>query len=71
MNGNIIRKLRGNLTQLELAKRVGLTQAAIAKYEKARVPKKEILEKIAAATGYRIIITIEKIEEEKGNNGPE
>lgn len=60
---NIVKKMRGNLSQAELAKKIGMAQSAIANYELGRMPKPEILEKIAEATGYKIIITIEKIEE--------
>ena len=63
--GNIIRELRGNRTQKEFAKLVGVTQAAISRYEKGYPAKREILEKIAAAAGYKVVITIEKIDEEK------
>lgn len=63
MSENIIRKMRGELTQKELADMVGITQAAIAKYESGRIPKREILDKIAAAVGKRIVITIEDIED--------
>ena len=64
MEENIIRKLRGNKTQQEFAKLVGVTQAAIARYENGRTPKEEVLDKIAAATGKRIRWIIEDIEEE-------
>lgn len=62
---NIIRKIRGAMTQKEFAQMIGVSQQAVAKYEHGRTPKIDILEKIAAATGHRVVITIEKIEEEK------
>lgn len=61
---NIIRKLRGNLSQKEFAEKVGITQAAVSIYEKGRKPKIEILERIAAATGKKITIVVEDIKEE-------
>lgn len=64
MTENIIKIMRGKLTQKELADMVGRTQAAIAKYESGRMPKKEILDKIASVTGYKIVLSIEKNEKE-------
>ena len=60
---NIIRMLRGNLSQAEFAKKVGISQSAIANYELGRFPKPEILDKIAAAAGKRIRIVIEDADE--------
>lgn len=60
----LVRELRGNLSQKKLAELSGVSQQAIAQYELGRFPKPEILEKLAAATGHRIVITIEKIEEQ-------
>lgn len=65
---NVIRKLRGALTQAEFAKKIGISQQAVAKYEQGRTPKIDILEKVAAATGHRIVITIEKIEENEADH---
>lgn len=67
MTENIVRKLRGNRTQQEFADLVGVSQAAIARYEQGRTPRCEVIEKIAAATGKRIKWTIEDIEQEEGN----
>jgi transcriptional regulator with XRE-family HTH domain len=61
---NIVKKLRGSLSQAEFARRVGISQSAIAIYELGRFPKPEILEKIAAASGKRIRWIIEDIEKE-------
>ena len=55
--------LRGNLSQAAFAKKVGLSQKAICNYENGRFPKPEILNKIAEAAGYKINLTIEKIDE--------
>lgn len=60
---NIVKTLRGNLSQAAFAKKVGISQAAIAYYELGRFPKQETLEKIAAAAGKRIKWIIEDIEE--------
>lgn len=64
MRNNVVRQMRGELTQAELAEKVGLTQSAIARYENGSRPKKGVLEKIAKATGYKISfsMSIEKIE---------
>jgi len=66
MKNNIVRQMRGTLTQKELADKTGLAQSSIAHYENGGRPKKGILEKIAKATGHKITfsMTIEKIEEE-------
>jgi len=60
---NIIRELRGDLSQAQFAKKVGVSQSAIANYELGRIPKQEILERIAKAAGKRIRIVIEDDEE--------
>lgn len=60
---NIVRILRGNLSQAELAKRSGVSQQNIANYELGRFPKPEILEKIAKAVGKKVKWIIEDIEE--------
>lgn len=60
---NIIKKLRGNLSQAQLAKLAGISQQAIAVYELGRFPKPETLDKIAAAVVKRISLKIEDIEE--------
>lgn len=69
---NIVKKLRGNLSQAELAKIAGVSQSAIAIYEMGRFPKPETLDKIAAAVGkrvYWVIEDIKRIEEHKEDNG--
>jgi len=69
MKNNIVKQMRGTLTQQELAEKVGLTQSAIARYENGGRPKKGVLERIAKATGHRITfsMSIEKIETETAN----
>jgi len=57
---NLVRKLRGDLTQTELAKLAGVSQQAIVKYEKGRNPNIEIMERIAAAVGKKLVVTIEE-----------
>lgn len=68
MLSKILKELRGEKTKTEFARIVGVTSQAIANYEDGRMPKMEVLEKIAAATGHRIVVTIEKIEELKADN---
>ena len=47
--GEILRKLRGNKTQKEIAEGVGVTPSAWAMYERnERVPRDEVKVKIAA-----------------------
>jgi len=65
MEENLARKLRGELTQKELAERLGISQIAVSHFEKKESPTLKTLEKIAAAVGKRIVITIEDIEEKK------
>jgi len=43
-----------NLTQAEVAGRIGITQAAYAQMERVKQPRKATLEKIAAALGLKI-----------------
>jgi transcriptional regulator with XRE-family HTH domain len=62
---NIVRKLRGNMTQAELAELTGLSQNAICKYEQGRFPKPETLQKIAAAAGKQVSWVIEDLKEEE------
>lgn len=61
---DLVRLLRGNLSQKELADLVGTTQDVISRYEAGRMPKPEMLEKIAAAVGKRIRWSVEDIEDE-------
>lgn len=50
--GRRIRSLRGDLSQEQFAKRVGLTRSALANYETNRTrPKRSTLSRIAEATG--------------------
>jgi transcriptional regulator with XRE-family HTH domain len=65
---SIVRKLRGELTQKEFAKKIGIAQSTLAEYETGRFPKPEQLEKIAAAVGKKVIWIIEDLEiyKEKG-----
>lgn len=52
---------RAGLTQEELARRMGTTQAVIARLESGRVkPSTRTLERFAAATGTRLRITFER-----------
>ena len=59
---NIVKILRGNLSQAELAKKAGVSQQNIANYELGRFPKPETLEKIAAAVGKKVRWVIEDID---------
>lgn len=44
----ILRELRGNLTQIEVAKKLGITKSSWAMYERGeRVPRDEVKVKIA------------------------
>lgn len=52
---NIVKALRGELSQAELAKRAGVSQPAIALYELGRFPSPDKLDKIAAAVGKRVV----------------
>lgn len=63
---NIIKKLRGNISQAELARRAGVSQQAIAVYELGRFPKPETLDKIAAAVGKKVTWIIEDIKNQEG-----
>lgn len=58
---NIVRELRGKMTQKELAELTGLSQNAICKYEQGRFPNPKTLQKIAAAAGKKISWIIEDI----------
>lgn len=60
---NIIKILRGNKSQKEFAKQVGISQQSMANYEAGRWPKPEILNRIAGAAGKKITIVIEDLEE--------
>jgi len=64
----IVRELRGEISQAKLAQLTGISQAAIAQYELGRMPKPEILERIAAAVGKQIIWKIEDMTSETDLN---
>lgn len=64
---NIVKILRGDLSQTELAEKSGIPQRTIAGYELGRFPKPETLDKIAAAVGKKVKWVIENIEERKGD----
>jgi transcriptional regulator with XRE-family HTH domain len=51
---NIVRKLRGNLSQAALAKMAGMPQSTLADLELIGFPKLEKLERIAAAVGKKV-----------------
>lgn len=55
-------RLRTGLTQAELARRIGTTQAAISKIETGRtVPGLELLDRIASALGRPITLTLGEV----------
>ena len=57
----IAARTRAKLTQEEVAKRMGTTQAVVARLESGRVkPSTRTLERFAAATGHRLKIQFEK-----------
>lgn len=60
---NIIKTLRGELSQAAFAKKVGIAQATIATYETGRSVTLEKLERIARAAGKKITLIIEDLEE--------
>ena len=61
---NIVRTLRGELSQAMLAKLAGMSQQAIAEYELGRFPKPETLDRIAAAVGKKVEWVIRDIEDD-------
>lgn len=57
----IAARARAKLTQQQVAKRMGTTQAVVARLESGRVmPSTRTLERFAAATGHRLKIQFEK-----------
>ena len=53
-------RAHANLSQAELAERMGTSQSAIARLESGRIkPSTRTLEKLAAATGMRLRIVLE------------
>lgn len=53
--GQRIRQLRGEMTQEEAAKRIGVTKTALSMYENdERVPRDEIKKRIAALFGQTV-----------------
>jgi transcriptional regulator with XRE-family HTH domain len=62
---------RAGLTQAQLAKRMKTTQTAIARLESGRVkPSTRTLERLAKATGHRLIIDFEPINTRKTQERP-
>jgi transcriptional regulator with XRE-family HTH domain len=62
---------RAGLTQAQLAKRMNTTQTAIARLESGRVkPSTRTLERLAKATGHRLIIDFEPIKSRKAHRRP-
>ena len=56
-------RAHANLSQAELAERMGTSQSAIARLESGRFkPSTRTLEKLAAATGMRLRIVLEPVE---------
>jgi ribosome-binding protein aMBF1 (putative translation factor) len=57
----IAARARAKLTQEQVAKRMGTTQAVVARLESGRAkPSTRTLERFAAATGHRVKIQFEK-----------
>jgi len=66
--GNLIKELRGKLSQQELADRVGITQGAISRYEsETRYADPPEIDRIAAAVGKKVEWIIKDIEKENHN----
>jgi DNA-binding XRE family transcriptional regulator len=54
-------RMRARLTQAELARRMGTTQPAIARFEAGRcLPSLRMLERLAEATVCRLVVRLEK-----------
>ena len=59
-------RTRAGLTQEELARRMGTTQPVVARLESGRGhPSMRTLERLAAATGSRLLIRFEPIDEKR------
>ena len=56
-------RMAAGLTQEELARRMGTSQSAIARMEAGHTPSLKTLQKFARATGHRLKITLEAMEE--------
>ena len=55
-------RVHADISQAELAKRMGTSQSAIARLESGRIkPSTRTLEKLAAATGMRLRIILEPV----------
>lgn len=60
----IAARVRAGLTQEQLAQRMGTTQSAIARLESGqRMPGVRTLEKLAEATGTRLVVRFERADE--------
>jgi transcriptional regulator with XRE-family HTH domain len=56
-------RTRAGLTQLQLAKKMGTTQPVVVRLESGRIrPSMRTLERVAKATGLRVLIRIESRE---------
>ena len=51
-------RTRANLTQQQVADRMGTTQAAVARLESGHLPSTRTLERYAKATGHRLSIAL-------------
>lgn len=59
-------RTRAKLTQVQLAKRMGTTQAVVARLESGRaMPSTRTLERFAKATGTKLRITFEPVKQGK------
>lgn len=55
----IAARMRANLTQAELAARMGTTESVVSRLERGRTkPSTQTLERFAAATGHRLLIQL-------------
>ena len=66
MSSVVEARTRSKLTQAELAKRMGTTQAVVARLESGRTrPSTRTLERFAKATGTKLRITFEPVKQSK------